>query len=1043
MPPLLHLLSLRDSLRVIRQTTIALAALSALAVPLPARADLTVLYDSGGFEGFAAGSLVSVPQDGWTGTALDGAIDPEIVSIAGDKKLRLAVPNGDPPLDRRKESRVAKSFTSPLFLSGMTHIVIECDLTLDADGNAQRQNLYFDFEPQSNKFLPDAQIVQDNNYVQMVRGGDQTHGIDAAGNDTFHMSWDFDLQAGTVTSGFGTRTIDAASAVLLQSIIGDQPGEDPDGNPNTFDAMSFGLVSDWWEGPGDAVLLDNFIVRGDPIPVPPPGTVRPRTVLLSYDPILESQGGVRLHTYAGWNDPHPLTQEYIADLTSVSHGWQEPRLTQNVVIDAFPLKMDGFRYTDQTYVEGLQGGGWHAPDEVDYKAVVRDFDLARRVDRGEIDEVVVHGAPYFGYYESRMAGRGGYWCNSGPLQRTACSKVFIMMGLNYERGVGEEIHSYGHRSESIMSRTFGSWDIMESRHDWERFTHNIGQSPDAACGSVHWPPNAAGDYDYANPAVVTSTAIDWETNFPNLNGQSSPVSSATWGGPDYQRNYLKWWYEHMPHRNGSNSHDGLTRWNTWWPYLADLNRWPEAGGAQPLGGLPPVAPPLGINPTTLIGMPGDEWGPVWDGVSVWYGSDGSDYEIVLNGGDYTWQLTHNDYDDEAPAVGGGRVVWQGFDGQDWEIFSTDTGGGVVHQITSNTVDDRHPQVNAAGSIVWDSFDGTDYEIYAANGDGTGVTRITNNSGPGSPRDDVWPRINDAGRVVWQGHDGTNWEIWSASSDGAGLVNVSNNNLENESPRINANGHVVWHAWHDEGNSEIWSARCTGGTATRITMTAGPDWYPEINASGRVAWMAMTPEGDWEVMAADSTGGNMTQITTNDIPDQYPVIDDEGRIAWQGLDGNDWEIYLLDEGTVYQASNNDLDDRGPFLRAGRLLWTLDNIEAGGVKNSDIQAIDLTGAGDVAEDSGRLQLRLLAPRPNPAARDVALTYELPRIADVELSIFDATGRERARMRYDRVAPGRHEIRWDGRSVEGRPLPGGVYFARMKALGASRSVRVLLVR
>ena len=328
---------------------VALAALLSLALPLPAHADDTVLYDSGGFEGFALGSLVSAPQDGWMGTAIDGALDPEIVLVGGNKKLRLAVPDGDPPFDHRKESRVVKSFASPLFLSGMTHIVVECDLTLDADGSGQRQNVYFDFDPHPNKFLSDAQIVQDNNYVQMVRGGDQTNGIGAGGNASFHMVWDFDLQTGTVTTVFGTRTIDAASAVSLQSIIGNQPGEDPDGNANTLDAMSYALVSDFWQGPGDAVLFDNFIVRGDPRPTPPPETIRPRTVLLSYDPILEAQGGVRLHAYAGWNDPYPLTQEYIADLTSSSHGWYEPRLTQNVVIDAFPLKEDGFRYTDQSY----------------------------------------------------------------------------------------------------------------------------------------------------------------------------------------------------------------------------------------------------------------------------------------------------------------------------------------------------------------------------------------------------------------------------------------------------------------------------------------------------------------------------------------------------------------------------------------------------------------------------------------------------------------------------------------------------------------------
>lgn len=54
----------------------------------------------------------------------------------------------------------------------------------------------------------------------------------------------------------------AASTVTQQSIIGDQPGEDPDGNANAPDAVCCVLVSDFWEGPGDAVLLDDYMVWG-------------------------------------------------------------------------------------------------------------------------------------------------------------------------------------------------------------------------------------------------------------------------------------------------------------------------------------------------------------------------------------------------------------------------------------------------------------------------------------------------------------------------------------------------------------------------------------------------------------------------------------------------------------------------------------------------------------------------------------------------------------------------------------------------------------
>jgi len=65
-----------------------LALLLALVTVAPSGA--TVIYDSGGFQGFALGSLVTNPQDGWFGYALASGLAPEIVSVSGDRKIKLA-----------------------------------------------------------------------------------------------------------------------------------------------------------------------------------------------------------------------------------------------------------------------------------------------------------------------------------------------------------------------------------------------------------------------------------------------------------------------------------------------------------------------------------------------------------------------------------------------------------------------------------------------------------------------------------------------------------------------------------------------------------------------------------------------------------------------------------------------------------------------------------------------------------------------------------------------------------------------------------------
>lgn len=644
----------------------------------------------------------------------------------------------------------------------------------------------------------------------------------------------------------------------------------------------------------------------------------PRSLLLSFDPILENRANRRVHEVFGWQDASTLTDSYVTDFGNATYGLILHRVTRRLNPDVFPVKADGFRYNDTTFQICWPNGTCHQPDGVDYRAVCRDYDLARKVDSGELDEVLMHGAPYFGYYESRMAGRGGYWCNSPPQSRVACSKIFVIMGFNYERGVAEMLHSCGHRSESIMSRTYGFWDITQSRHDWERFTQNVGQSPNVACGSVHYPPNGVSDYDYANTQSVVSTSIDWLNNFPNLTGQTSVVSRNTWGGPDYHRNYMKWWYAHMPHVGGTNNHDGYLRLNNWYQYLFNFNAYAESGGDHVPGGAAPAATPYASLPHALTANTRDDWAPRINaaGRVVWHGSDGGGFEIFSanrDGSDLV-QITNNAYSDEDPKINAaGRVVWQAFDGRDYEVFSANADGTDLVQITANNTDDWHPSINDAGRVVWDGFDGEDYEIFSANADGTGLTQLTNNShgGVGYPREDVWPQINNSGRVVWFGYDGNDWEVYSAGDDGSGLVNVSNNSRDDEYPQINDAGTVVWHSYHSDTNAEIYSGTATGGSVVRLTNNSVEDWYPQVNAGGTVVWMSRL-DGDWDIQSAPASGGTITYVSANSTHDQYPQIDATGRVVWQGFDGQDWEIYARIGTAVYQLTDNDYDDRWPHI-----------------------------------------------------------------------------------------------------------------------------------
>jgi Tol biopolymer transport system component len=677
---------------------------------------------------------------------------------------------------------------------------------------------------------------------------------------------------------------------------------------------------------------------------------------LSFDPTLRSQGGQRLNTYFGWGDPLPHIQAALNGLNNASHGQLDARLTSFINADVWPVKADGYIYTEPVYLAGQ----WHMPDGVDYQTICRDYDLARRVDSGEVDEVYLDGAPYFGYWESTMAGRGGYYCNSGPQDGVACSKIFVMMGGNYERW-DTILHGDGHRGESIMSFVYGFWAIDQDRHLWERFTHNIGQSPQTpACGSVHYPPNGVAGYDYANPQTVQSTAIDWEQNFPFLTGQTGPVNAETWGAP-YQFNYLSWWWGHMPHVGGRNFADGYNRLNNWWEYTYNFNAHAESGGEHWAGAAPPPAVLSPIAERMIVSPAGDEWAPRVNssGRVVWQGFDGEDYEIYSANADGTGfvQITNNALSDEAPAINdAGQVVWQAFDGRSYDIYTARADGTGLRRITSNTSNEWHAAINSAGRIVWDHWDGRDYEIFSANFDGSGVTQLTsNNASSGKPRDDVWPRIADDGRVVWAGYDGTDWEIYSCMATGGSITQLTDNVWDDEYPQISrTGGHVVWQARVASGNTEVFAASATGGPVVRLTSNSREDWWPQVNSAGTVVWMGHdgTGGGDWEIMRGSVTGvPGPVAVTSNFTHDQYPRIDEVGRIVWQGFDGGDWEIYSLDAAPgapIQRLSDNSYDDRWPAISptGGFVVWHAESTLTGAGRLTDIH-VHAPGGGCAAD------------------------------------------------------------------------------------------------
>ena len=115
---------------------------------------------------------------------------------------------------------------------------------------------------------------------------------------------------------------------------------------------------------------------------------------------MDASTGQKLSEQQGWGRVEDLATGFMADILQNSYGMARYQVVERIDVNEFPAKVGGFRYTPRTYLDVLRGvSAPYMPQEVDYYAIINQFNLLSRVARDEIDEVWVFGFPHAGFYE--------------------------------------------------------------------------------------------------------------------------------------------------------------------------------------------------------------------------------------------------------------------------------------------------------------------------------------------------------------------------------------------------------------------------------------------------------------------------------------------------------------------------------------------------------------------------------------------------------------------------------------------------------------------
>ena len=186
-----------------------------------------------------------------------------------------------------------------------------------------------------------------------------------------------------------------------------------------------------------------------------------------------------------------------------------------------------------------------------------------------------------------------------------------------------------------------------------------------------------------------------------------------------------------------------------------------------------------------------------------------------------------------------------------------------------------------------------------------------------------------------------------------------------------------------------------------------------------------------------------------------------------IETNNGQHILLDLDTPFTCGNLNVNTIGQFIdRADSILVALegqtltDEVKAkygqiiecasainegigiGSVCRSDDKeslvgsAVERSAAGGAVEGAIRAT-------PNPFAGNTRIQYVLETDAQVELNVFDISGRKVANLASGFRAAGAHEAGWNGRGVDGARVKAGVYFVRGTLGTKAISSRLLVLQ
>ena len=193
-------------------------------------------------------------------------------------------------------------------------------------------------------------------------------------------------------------------------------------------------------------------------------------------------------------------------------------------------------------------------------------------------------------------------------------------------------------------------------------------------------------------------------------------------------------------------------------------------------------------------------------------------------------------------------------------------------------------------------------------------------------------------------------------------------------------------------------------------------------------------------AARSAGGDTLLVAVTNSAETQPIL---CYLDVAGFDYAGGRLLRL-EGDAPTAHN---DGGNPF----NVVLQEESVTPGSADSVRVQPYSVlfvelyaqpaTSVDDVA--STPEDFALLQNYPNPFNPETTIRYTLPAPGEVELAVYDVTGRRVRTLVRQRQSAGAYTVTWDGRDARGQAVASGVYLYRLVAGGQVQVRRMVLLR